>query len=239
MKKPLRARIGAARVAAPSAVAERARAGLFAYVDGMAAQGAAPETALAEIAEGKAATGIARVALSATAAPAGLACTRGCAFCCILGGEDGATITEAEARALHAALRPLAGQPDGRAWHPRACPALDPETRACRAYDARPVICRSYVSTDAAACERVAGGIPAQGPGTLGPYHTYLAALGLSRAALRGVRRVSTHALSRLAAAAVEGASLEDALAASRHKPGALDAELSRSRRDRSRAGLP
>jgi Fe-S-cluster containining protein len=168
--------------------------------------------------------------------PQGLACADGCAFCCILSGEDGGTITEAEAIALHSALAPLSGQPDGRAWHPKACPSLDPETRSCRAYDARPMICRAYVSTDVEACKAVSEGQAAIGPGTLGPYHTYLAAIGLSRAALKGVKRVSTYALAKVAAAAVEGALLDDALASARHKPTELDAELKRSKHDLSRS---
>ncbi len=85
-------------------------------------------------------------------------------------------------------------------------------------------------------CEAVSNGQVAPGPGTLGPYHTYLAAIGLSRAALKGTKRVATYALSRVAAAAVEGKSLDDALTAARHKPAELDAELKRSKRDISRA---
>ena len=77
--------------------------------------------------------------------------------------------------------------------------------------------------------------MPAPGPGTLGPYHTYLAALGIVRAALKGVRRVPTYALSRLAAAAVAGQDVETALAAARHNPAELDAELRRSKRDLAR----
>ena len=229
----LRDRIAKARCGGATQALERARGGLLAWLD--AAEDAGVET----LAEGGAATGIGRVAMQATGEVQGLACAPGCAFCCILTGADGGLMTEAEAGALHAALSPLSGAPDGRAWHPKACAALDPDTRLCRAYDARPMICRTYVSTDVTACEQVAEGEAADGPGTLGPYHTYLAALGLSRAALKGVRRVPTYALSRLAAASLEGASLDDALKAARHKPGELDAELKRSKNDHRRAGLP
>ncbi len=224
-------RLSKARSGSAPEVTDRARRGLMAYV------GAQADVARAgkELANGTAATGVGRVALSAMS-PQGLACADGCAFCCILSGEDGGTITEAEAVALHTALAPLAGQPDGRTWHPKACPSLDPETRSCRAYDARPMICRAYVSTDVAACKAVSEGQAASGPGTLGPYHTYLAAIGLSRAALKGVKRVSTYALTKVAAAAVDGVPLEDALASARHKPSDLDAELKRSKRDLSRA---
>lgn len=69
----------------------------------------------------------------------------------------------------------------------------------------------------------------------MGPYHTYLAAIGLSRATLKGVKRVSTYALAEVAAAAIEGGSLDDALARARHKPAELEAELKRSKRDMSR----
>ncbi|MBS0125751.1 YkgJ family cysteine cluster protein [Thetidibacter halocola] len=232
-------RIAEARVGTRPDVADRARRGLVAWAEAEAAQGTSPDLVLDRLADGTAAQGLGRLALSASPVPQGLACASGCAFCCILSGADGGTITEAEARDLHAALSPLAGQADGRAWHPRACPALDPQTRACRAYDARPVICRAYVSVDVTACEQVAGGEAVEGPGTLGPYHTYLAALGLSRSALKGTRRVSTHSLARLAAAAVEGQTLDEALKVSRHKPGELDEELRRSKRDLGRAAGP
>ncbi|WP_300588272.1 YkgJ family cysteine cluster protein [Marivita sp.] len=224
-------RLSNVRSGSATEVTDRARRGLMAFVGAQVDAGRASK----ELADGTAATGIGRVALSAMS-PQGLACADGCAFCCILSGDDGGTITEAEAIALHSALSPLAGQPDGRAWHPKACPSLDPETRSCRAYDARPMICRAYVSTDVEACKSVSEGQAASGPGTLGPYHTYLAAIGLSRAALKGVKRVSTYALAKVAAAAVDGASLEDALASARHKPTELDAELKRSKRDLSRA---
>ena len=228
---PLLDRLKKVRSGSAPAVTDGARRGLMAYVAAQSDVGRATK----ELADGTAATGVGRVALSGLS-PRGLACSNGCAFCCILSGDDGGTITESEAVALHRALSPLSGQPDGRAWHPDACPSLDPETRSCRAYDARPMICRAYVSTDVEACKAVSEGQAANGPGTLGPYHTYLAAIGLSRAALKGVKRVSTYALSKVAAAAVDGASLEDTLAAGRHAPSELEAELKRSKRDLSRS---
>lgn len=223
-------RLYKARTPSTPEVSDRAKRGLIAYLQ------AQPDTARAtkDLSDGTAATGIGRVALSGLS-PQGLACADGCAFCCILSGADGGTITEAEAVGLHTALASLAGQPDGRAWHPKACPSLDPETRSCRAYEARPMICRSYVSTDVVACKSVSDGQAVPGPGTLGPYHTYLAAIGLSRATLKGVKRVSTYALAEVAAAAIEGGSLDDALARARHKPAELEAELKRSKRDMSR----
>ena len=228
-------RLSKARVASPTTIGDRARRGLVAFVAAQVEQGRSASDIQDLLSRGTAAQAIGRVGLSALS-PRGLACAQGCAFCCILSGDDGGTITEAEAIELFDALSPMAGQPDGRDWHQKACPALDPETRTCRAYDVRPMICRAYVSSDAAACEAVAEGKAADGPGTLAPYHTYLAAIGLSRAALKGVKRVSTHALSRLAAAAVEGKPREAALSLSRHKPAELDAELRRSKRDLARA---
>ena len=156
------------------------------------------------------------------------ACRSGCAFCCILQGKDGGVVTAHEAQALHTALAPLAGQPDGRAWHRDACPALDPETRMCRAYDARPVICRSYFSEDAAACEGHVKGVPGAGSAVLGAYPLYLAVIGLARALL-GVPKAPTYALNRIAAAAVEGKPLQEALKAAKHTPSVLTGELART----------
>ena len=68
------------------------------------------------------------------------------------------------------------------------------------------------------------------------PYHTYLAAHGISRAALKGTKRVSTYSLFELASQAIDGASLETALARSKHSASELEAELKRSKQDLSRA---
>lgn len=231
-------RIAGARLGAPRAETERARAGLLAFVSSMRSRGESDSVILAALGSGAVARAIGAMGTEALS-PRGLACREGCAFCCILQGEDGGTMSETEACDLYEALALHVGQPDGRQWHPRACAALDPETRKCRAYDSRPMICRTYVSTDVAACETVAEGAPAEGPGTLGPYHTYLAALGLSRSALKSVRRVATYSLARLASAAVQGVPLEQALKDARHKPANLDAELRRSKRDLARAGPP
>jgi hypothetical protein len=238
----LRERLAKARVATRRDVAERARRGMTAWLEAMLARGETATDLAGQMATGVVASGVAQVELAAATLPGDLACGQGCAFCCILGGADGGTITEAEARALHGALMPFAGAPDGRDWHPRACAALDPATRQCRAYAARPTICRSYVSRDATACEAVAYGQEATGQGTLAAYHGYLAALGLSRAALRGQRRVATYALARIAAAAVEGCDPETALQVARHPASGLEDELKRSKRDLARsqqAGLP
>ena len=102
-----------------------------------------------------------------------IACTSGCAWCCIFLEGDGGLISEAEAVALHTALSPFAGTADGRDWHPEACAALDPATRLCRAYDARPMICRTFVSTDAGACRENAEGGDADGSGTIGSHVDY------------------------------------------------------------------
>ncbi|MBB5514431.1 hypothetical protein FHS89_000429 [Rubricella aquisinus] len=151
------------------------------------------------------------------------ACGQGCAFCCILTGGDGGLITEAEARRLHAALTPLQGEVDGRAWHPSACPALNPDTRACRVYDARPTICRSFLSTDAAACEANANGATDQGAGLLGSHLDYLFVQSLCRQALKGITQVSTYSMAQIAAAALDGQDVEQALARARHRSKTLD----------------
>lgn len=177
-----------------------------------------------ELHGGLAATRIGQINLGATAEPADLACKMGCAFCCILTGEDGGVMTGAEARVLYKALAPLAGKPDGRDWHPKACPSLDPETRKCRAYEARPMICRSYASRDVDACKSIAEGKPAEGAGVRAAYGTYLTVHALARAAL-GPGRAPTYSLRKLAAAALEGRAFEEALKEARHKPSELQEE--------------
>ena len=202
--------------------ADRARRLLLAWFDTAVRAGLDARALARAMRDGVAAVQIARSLDAGAARPAGMACAAGCAFCCILDGPDGGTITEAEARDLHAALRPLAGRPDGRDWHPAACPALDPDTRTCRAYDARPTLCRAYVSTDAQACETNAGGGAADGAGLLGFQLDYLAVLALSRAALNGVAPLRTYALTRVAAAAVDRVDVDGALDAARHVPRVL-----------------
>jgi Fe-S-cluster containining protein len=229
----LAARIRAAKLpGTPPELADRARKALAAFVESAAAQGVPLPEIARHLADGRAAVAIAQVEAEQAKArgqdPArGAACAAGCAFCCILPGEDGGTITAHEAERLHAALAPRAGEPDGRDWHASACPALDPETRMCRAYEARPLLCRSYHSTDAAACEANAAGAPVAGARLAGPHLTYLAAHGLARAALGPRARVDTYSLRETARAAVEGAPAESA----RHPPAALDAERRRTGR--------
>lgn len=156
------------------------------------------------------------------------ACAPGCAFCCILSGDDGGVILEMEARRLHAALAPLHGAPDGRDWNAAACPALDPATRMCRAYEARPMICRTYLSDDAEACRKISEGTPAQGPGVLGAQGLYLAVQSLARAALRGLTQVPTYSLRAMAAAAIDGTDEREALRCARHAPKVLEEERAR-----------
>jgi hypothetical protein len=228
----LRAALVSARLpGSPPEVTDRARRALVAWLD--AARGAPFAAAVDALASGRAALAIAEAGLERTAPPPGLACRAGCAFCCILPGADGGTVTEAEARRLHGALAALP-PPEGPPWHAEACPALDPATRTCRAYEARPLICRAYVSTSADACERVARGTPAEGPGVLAPHTVMLAAHGLARAALKGLRAVPTYALRRVAAGA--GRPPDEALAAARHPPAALDAERRRGAEGWARA---
>lgn len=231
MPKPpdLRARLAKAKLpGTPPEMVERARKILLVFYDKALSQGAAPDKLLRELANGAAATGIGWIELQSTPEPEGLDCAQGCAFCCILTGDDGGTITGAEARNLYEALSPLAGQPDGRAWHPKACPSLDPETRMCRAYAVRPMICRSYVSTDVDACEAVSMNRAADGPGVRGAQTTYLTALALCRVALKGVAKVSTYSMSQIAAAAIDGQPLTDALKSARQSHKSLDDERKR-----------
>lgn len=225
----LRARLVKAKLpGTPPEMVERARRILLVFYDKALAQGAEPEALMRELASGAAATGIGWIELQSMPEPADLACAQGCAFCCILTGDDGGTITGAEARNLHDALSPLAGQPDGRSWHPKACPSLDPETRMCRAYATRPMICRSYVSTDVAACEAISMGKDASGPGVRGAQTTYLTALALCRVALKGVAKVSTYSMAQMAAASVDGKPLAEALKSARQPHKSLDDERKR-----------
>ncbi|WP_306132292.1 YkgJ family cysteine cluster protein [Roseivivax marinus] len=232
----LRQRVARARLpGGDRTVTERARRMLDLYLETADAHGLALAEVARELKSGTAALRIGGAELEQQATSAALrdaACAPGCAFCCILAGEDGAVIFEAEARALHEALVPLAGEPDGRAWSARACPALDPETRACRAYAARPMVCRAYVSPDAEACRQVADGIPAPGPGLLGGRAVSLAVQMLARAALQGVATVPSFSLSAVAAAAVEGREIDAALREARHKPRVMDDERKRAAGD-------
>ncbi|MXQ08525.1 hypothetical protein GQ651_11770 [Alphaproteobacteria bacterium GH1-50] len=230
----LRKRLKAARVkGAPSHALGQARLMMDAWIDAAESHGMPVSEALRRIRDGAAARQIAEeVAHTQLSSNSGIAanaaCRAGCAFCCILKGEDGGTIGADEARRLHKALLPLIGQPDGRQWHENACPALDPETRMCRAYDARPMICRSYMSVDVAACERIAEGQPADGAGVLGAQMIHLALLALSRAAMAGIAMVPTYSMAKLAQMAVDGASLDEALTMARHGPRGLVDELAR-----------
>lgn len=150
------------------------------------------------------------------------ACKQGCAFCCILSDGDGGLITGFEAAQLHEALQPVQGQSDGRDWHSKACPALEPNERVCRAYEARPMICRSFLSIDAAACEANANGSEEQGAGLLGSHLDYLAVHALCRAALKGIAQVHSYNMAETASGAVSGRDLEDTLANARHGSSAL-----------------
>ena len=152
------------------------------------------------------------------------ACHQGCAFCCILPGGEGGVITGFEAARLHAAATQLQGRPDGRDWHPAACPALDPETRGCRAYDARPMICRSFLSVDAEACRKNAEGGAERGAGLLGSHLDYLIIHALCRQALKGIAQVSTYSMAATAGQAVAGSPPDESLSAARHKPSVLEA---------------
>ncbi|MEL6205638.1 MAG: YkgJ family cysteine cluster protein [Pseudomonadota bacterium] len=226
----LAARVAAAKLpGTPPALADRARRALGAYLAEATGAGMPFAEVVARLADGRAALAVAKA--ERRPLPVGAACASGCAFCCILSGDDGGLITEAEARALHAALSPKAGTPDGREWHPSACPALDPGARTCRAYDARPEICRAFHSMDASACEANARGEPVPGARLAGGHLSYLAAHGLARAALKGRTRVDTYALREIARCAVEGQDMDTSLSTARHAQTDLDAERRRTGR--------
>ncbi|MEM9716070.1 MAG: YkgJ family cysteine cluster protein [Pseudomonadota bacterium] len=218
----------------PPKLADRARKALLAYAKSAADNGLPLDEIITRLTDGRAAMTVYQVetdeARQHGADPqTGAACKSGCAFCCILGGTDGGTITATEAARLYTALLPLSGQPDGRSWHPKACAALDPETRTCRAYDARPSICRSFHSTDVSACEANADGAAVEGPRLEGAHATYLAAHGLARAALAKVGDVPTFSMSAITAAAIDGLDADATWRVAQHGSDALDAERKRT----------
>ncbi len=210
-----------------------ARRLLLSWIETADRHGMPLKEALRRIRDGAAARQIALSALETQVAAgqgiaANAACRSGCAFCCILKGDDGGTIGTEEATRLHAALSTLAGEPDGRRWHPDGCPALDPEAQTCRVYNERPMICRTYMSVDATACEAIAEGTPAEGAGVLGAQVIHLSLLALSRAVLTGVAMVKTYSMASVARAAVEGVPVEEALTIAGHGPRGLVEELER-----------
>lgn len=211
--------------------AQRAKRGISAFIKSMLGDEKSQENIIRRIADGTAAQGIGQIGLSVYN-PSNEACKSGCAFCCILKGNDGGIISEVETTQIFYSLTKLQNEPDGRDWNPSACAALDPETLTCRSYETRPMICRSYISTDASACEKVSQGESGSGMGTLEPYHTYLASLEVSRSSLKGVKRVSTYSLAKLAANTVGGATLDEALKRSRHNSVELNKEIKRSKND-------
>lgn len=225
----LAARVAKAKVKGVDAALEtRGKRILTSFLQTAQTYGMPPKDVVAEMASGKAAWRLGHavrdeILKSPPEAVTKAACAQGCAFCCILSGGEGGVITGFEAAQLHKAVSPLAGQPDGRDWHPEACPALDPETRSCRAYDARPMICRSFLSMDAAACESNAAGGTEKGAGLLGSHLDYLVIHALCRQALKGIAQVHSYSMATTAASAVAGDDAETGLTNARHKPSALD----------------
>lgn len=231
----LAARLPSAAAGIRSAEAARGARVVEAVIETAAARGQGLAEAAADLGSGAAAFRAGAIDHQAqTERPDGpLAradCRSGCAFCCVLSGEDGGLITAQEAEALHLALTPFRGAPDGRAWHPRACPALDPDTLGCRAYAVRPLICRAYFSTDVEDCRRALKGEEGAGTAVLGSYPLYLAIHAIARA-LIGVAKAPTFSLARVAAAALEGKPLAEALKAAKHAPSVLNGELARTER--------
>lgn len=87
------------------------------------------------------------------------ACKAGCALCCVY--PDRILARRAEASALYqAAEQVLVGVPDGRDWHPKACPVLDPQTRKCRIDGLKPLACQDFWSNDFSACQSKSAGEP-------------------------------------------------------------------------------
>ncbi len=219
----------------PAPLKDPARRALIAWLETAAHHGLPLKESLRRLRDGEAAETVGRTALDPqladpNGAAARSACSVGCAFCCILSGSDGGTITKLEAERLHAALSKRAGEPDGRHWHPNGCPSLDPETRVCRVYDERPMICRTYISSEVSACESIANGEAAEGAGVLGAQSLYLSVLQLSRSMLKGITRLPTYNLSKVAAGSVDGHSLSDTLESAQHAPRELDQEIARQR---------
>lgn len=219
----------------PAPLKDPARRALVAWIETASQHEIPLKDALRRLRDGEAAETVGRTALEPqladpNGAAAQSACAVGCAFCCILNGSDGGTITKLEVERLHNALSPLAGEPDGRSWHPNGCPSLDPETQMCRVYDARPMICRTYISSDVSACESIAEGEAAEGAGVLGAQSLYLSVLQLSRSMLKGITRLPTYSLAKVAAGAVEGKALAETLDVAQHAPRELDEEIARQR---------
>jgi len=88
----------------------------------------------------------------------GIACARGCAFCCV----QTVTVTAAEAFAVAAEVRAredlaarLLAEPERRLGEPKSawrdCAFLG-EDKACSVYDARPLACHAFISFDLQAC---------------------------------------------------------------------------------------
>jgi hypothetical protein len=225
----LAARVDRARIkGVDGALETRAKRILTSYLETAQTYGMPATDVIAEMANGQAAWRLGtavrdEILKTPPDAVRKAACNQGCAFCCILTGDEGGLITQVEAERLHTALAPLQGTPDGRQWHAKACPALDPTTQSCRAYEARPMICRSFLSMDADACRINAEGGEALGAGLLGSHLDYLAVHALCRQALKGITQVHTFNMAETAAGAVTGRDTIDALATARHKPSALD----------------
>ena len=85
---PFSTRIDKVRVASTQEVATRAKSGMQAYVKALTQEGKKSDEIIDHLADGTVAQVIGRIGLSATN-PTGLACSKGCSFCCILLGDDG------------------------------------------------------------------------------------------------------------------------------------------------------
>ena len=100
----------------------------------------------------------------------GLACTKGCTFCChqyvgislpelvILAKFITSNFSDDERQSLIRRIDEVIAKTRGMDWLDRSstnidCPLLDPETRRCQAYAARPLTCRGMHSLSREACE--------------------------------------------------------------------------------------
>ena len=116
----LLAAIAAARLpGVPTDATDRAKRILKAYVEAALRRNASFPDLVRDLKSGTPAVTVARVELAQAPDDPGYACAQGCAFCCILPCQDGCTITDSEARTLHAAAAEARGIEAAHADGPR------------------------------------------------------------------------------------------------------------------------
>lgn len=124
--------------------------------------------------------------------PKDAACRAGCFFCCVTVARI--TATETELRAVHRALEGLPRP----AFHPDACPSLDPDTGACRAYEVRPLLCRDVYALEADPCRATYDGDVRAAPAYVhrGGVHVFFA-VNWALIALERSERLATYDLKK------------------------------------------